>query len=69
MKSSPFATNLFQRKCIAKIQELAQDGETLVVVSHDLDLVSRICDRGVLLEHGRVMFDGPIVEAVALLRS
>lgn len=59
----------FQRKCIAKIQELAQDGKTLVVVSHDLDLVSRICDRGVLLEHGRVMFDGPIVEAVALLRS
>lgn len=59
----------FQRKCIGKIQELSEHGKTLVVVSHDLDLVSRICDRGILLEHGNVMFDGPIHDAVALLRS
>jgi ABC-2 type transport system ATP-binding protein len=59
----------FQRKCIAKIQELAGHGKTLVVVSHDLDLVSRICSRGVYLEHGNVVFDGPIHEAVALLRA
>jgi ABC-2 type transport system ATP-binding protein len=59
----------FQRKCIDKIQELSEHGKTLVVVSHDLDLVSRICDRGILLEHGNVMFDGPIHEAVAILRS
>ena len=59
----------FQRKCITKIQELARNGKTLVVVSHDLDLVSRICERGVLLEHGNLMFDGPIDQAVALLRA
>lgn len=59
----------FQRKCIAKIQELARHGKTLVVVSHDLDLVSRICARGVYLEHGNVLFDGPIDEAVARLRA
>ncbi|TLM75949.1 ABC transporter ATP-binding protein [Pseudarthrobacter sp. NamB4] len=59
----------FQRKCIDKIQELARDGKTLVVVSHDLDLVSRICDRGILLEHGNVTFDGPIHEAVSILRA
>ncbi|ALE92684.1 ABC transporter ATP-binding protein [Arthrobacter alpinus] len=59
----------FQRKCIAKIQELAADGRTLVVVSHDLDLVARICDRGVVLDHGNVTFDGPIQEAVAKLRG
>lgn len=59
----------FQRKCIDKIQELARDGKTLVVVSHDLDLVSRICERGILLEHGHVKFDGSIHDAVALLRA
>lgn len=59
----------FQRKCIDKIQELARNGKTLVVVSHDLDLVSRICARGILLEHGNVKFDGSIHDAVALLRS
>jgi ABC-2 type transport system ATP-binding protein len=59
----------FQRKCINKIQDLARDGKTLVVVSHDLDLVSRICDRGIVLQHGNVVFDGPIEEAVSRLRS
>ncbi|MDR6556236.1 ABC-2 type transport system ATP-binding protein [Arthrobacter pascens] len=59
----------FQRKCIAKIQELAAEGKTLVVVSHDLDLVSRICDRGILLDRGNVTFDGPIEQAVATLRA
>jgi ABC-2 type transport system ATP-binding protein len=59
----------FQRKCINKIQELARDGKTLVVVSHDLDLVARICDRGIVLQHGNVVFDGPIQEAVSRLRS
>ena len=59
----------FQRKCIDKIQDLARDGKTLVVVSHDLDLVSRICRRGVLLKHGELIFDGPIHEAVGLLRK
>ncbi|ABY23351.1 ABC-type polysaccharide/polyol phosphate transport system, ATPase component [Renibacterium salmoninarum ATCC 33209] len=59
----------FQRKCLYKIQELADAGKTLVVVSHDLDLVSRICNRGVLLDHGSVVFDGPIDVAVAKLRE
>jgi ABC-2 type transport system ATP-binding protein len=59
----------FQKKCINKIQELAAAGKTLVVVSHDLDLVSKICDRGVLLDHGNVVYDGLIDDAVAMLRA
>lgn len=58
----------FQRKCIDKIQELAMHGKTLVVVSHDLDLVSRICARGVLLEHGEVVMDGEVQAVVSELR-
>jgi ABC-2 type transport system ATP-binding protein len=59
----------FQRKCLDKIKELSEAGKTLVVVSHDLDLVARICSRGVVLEHGRVIFDGPIRDAVDRLRD
>ena len=59
----------FQRKCLDKIKELSAAGKTLVVVSHDLELVSRICDRGVVLQHGSVVFDGPIQAAVARLRT
>lgn len=58
----------FQRKCIAKIKELAAKGKTLFVVSHDLDLVSTVCERGVLLEHGELKMDGPVHDVVAELR-
>ena len=59
----------FQKKCVAKIKELSQAGKTLVVVSHDLDLVSQICSRGVLLEHGRIVMDGPVEKVVGRLRG
>ncbi len=59
----------FQKKCISKIKELAAAGRTLVVVSHDLDLVSQICERGVLLERGNVIMDGPVHDVVHRLRA
>lgn len=58
----------FQKKCLQQIKELSRAGKTLVVVSHDLDLVSQICERGVVLEHGRVVLDAPVAEAVAHIR-
>jgi len=59
----------FQKKCIDKIKELAGEGKTLVVVSHDLDLVSRICERGVLLEQGQIVMDAPVQDVVDRLRG
>jgi ABC-2 type transport system ATP-binding protein len=59
----------FQQKCLTRIRELHRAGKTLVVVSHDLDMVSNLCERGILLRNGRVEFDGPSKEAVALMRS
>lgn len=59
----------FQRKCISKIKELAEAGKTLVVVSHDLDLIAQICRRGVVLEKGRIVHDAPVAEAIAHIRG
>ena len=59
----------FQKKCIDKIKELAGEGKTLVVVSHDLDLVARICERGVLLEHGQIVMDAPVLDVVQRMRG
>ncbi len=59
----------FQRKCIAYIEGLVANSTTLVVVSHDLELIQRICKRGVVMEKGRVVYDGPCSDAVAFLRS
>jgi ABC-2 type transport system ATP-binding protein len=58
----------FQKKCLARIHELHDEGQTLVVVSHDLNKVQEICDRGVVLDHGRLVMDGTIAEAVRHLR-
>lgn len=59
----------FQKKCLARIRELHRDGKTLVVVSHDLGMVSRLCTRGIVLKDGKVVFDGPSTEAVRALRD
>ena len=59
----------FQRKCLERIEELRREGRTLIIVSHDLDLVSRLCSRGVLLEHGRVVADGVAADVVATMRG
>lgn len=59
----------FQQKCIARVRELHAQGKTLVVVSHDLDMVSDLCERGVLLRDGKVLFDGPSKEAVEVMRA
>ncbi|WOH17343.1 ABC transporter ATP-binding protein [Paenarthrobacter sp. GOM3] len=59
----------FQKKCLAKIKQLSDEGRTLVVVSHDLDMIARICDRGVVLSDGTVQFEGPAQEAVDWLRD
>jgi len=48
----------FQRKCLAKMQELKERGKTILFVSHALDLVSRLCDRAYLLIDGRVAMEG-----------
>ncbi len=59
----------FQRKCLARIRELHDAGKTLVVVSHDLNMVADLCDRGILLRDGKVLFDGESHEAVERMRA
>jgi ABC-2 type transport system ATP-binding protein len=59
----------FRAKCLDRIERLAGEGRTLVVVSHDLPLVERLCSRGVLLDRGRLVADGPVRTAVERLRA
>ncbi|NVM95557.1 ABC transporter ATP-binding protein [Arthrobacter wenxiniae] len=59
----------FQKKCLAKIKELHAAGKTLIVVSHDLDVVAKVCDRGILMESGHAVMDAPVDEVIARLRS
>jgi ABC-type polysaccharide/polyol phosphate transport system ATPase subunit len=58
----------FQAKCLERIRELMAGGMTLVLVSHDAGAVESVCDRVVVLDEGRVAFDGPTADALAHYR-
>ncbi|MGH3109843.1 MAG: ABC transporter ATP-binding protein [Gaiellaceae bacterium] len=58
----------FQRKCFGRIFAFKEAGGTIVFVSHDASAVERLCERSVLLDEGRVAFDGSTREAVARYR-
>lgn len=49
----------YQRKCIDRMQELAISGRTILFVSHNMDLIPRLCDRAILLDRGRINMVGP----------
>ena len=59
----------FTRRCLDRIARLRRDGVTMVIVSHDLDLVSQVADRAVYLEGGKVGMIGPVDAVVARYRS
>jgi ABC-type polysaccharide/polyol phosphate transport system ATPase subunit len=54
----------FQRKCLRRISEQIAGGATLVLVSHDPGSIERVCERVVVLDAGRVVFDGPTAEGL-----
>ena len=48
----------FQRKCMGKMQDVADAGRAVVFVSHNLNAVQRLCSRALLIESGRLEMDG-----------
>jgi lipopolysaccharide transport system ATP-binding protein len=55
----------FQKKCLGKMGEVSsRDGRTVLFVSHQLGMVSRLCTRGIVLASGRVDYDGPVDIAI-----
>ncbi len=50
----------FQKKCLGKMQDVAGQGRTVIFVSHSMDSVRKLCSRAILLEKGRVLYDGDV---------
>ncbi|PWC03801.1 polysaccharide ABC transporter ATP-binding protein [Agromyces badenianii] len=59
----------FQAKCMNKIREFQREGRTIVLVSHSADQVADVCDRAVVLDAGRVVYDGAVGEGIRVLRE
>lgn len=57
----------FQKKCLEKMRDAATvQGKTVLYVSHNMNTIRNLCDRCVVLNKGRVVFDGDVEEAIAV---
>jgi len=54
----------FRKKCLDRMAEAARSGRTVLYVSHNMATVRRLCDRCVLLERGRIVYDGDVDTAI-----
>ena len=59
----------FQRKCMERIARFRKEGRTIVLVSHSAAQVQELCDRGIVLKDGAMVFDGAVNDAVSALRD
>ncbi|MDQ3324207.1 MAG: ABC transporter ATP-binding protein [Actinomycetota bacterium] len=58
----------FKKKCLQRISQVRDEGRTIVFVSHNTTQVKRLCERALVLEGGRLGFDGPVADAVHYLK-
>ena len=56
----------FQKKCLKKMDEVAKGGRTVLFVSHNMGAVRSLCQRGMVLDMGRMVYYGSIEDAVRL---
>lgn len=55
----------FQRKCLNKMREAAnKEGRTVLYVSHNMNTIRQLCDRCIVLDKGKIVFDGDVEEAI-----
>ena len=54
----------FQQKCYARMSEMRSKGTSLIFVSHNMEAVRRVCDRGLVMYRGENIFQGTASEAI-----
>ena len=59
----------FQAKCMERIHRIRKEGCTIVYVSHAMDSVKALCNRVLVLHHGRIVFDGAPDPAIEKYRE
>jgi lipopolysaccharide transport system ATP-binding protein len=54
----------FQKKCLSKMEDVGQQGRTVLFVSHNMPAINRLCERAILLDEGHMVQDGPSHQVV-----
>lgn len=55
----------FQKKCLGKMGDEAADGKTILYVSHNMATIRNLCSRSIVLNKGKVIFDGDVETAIS----
>ena len=55
----------FQKKCLNKMEDVGHQGRTVLFVSHNMQAITRLCSRAILLENGQIKYDGSSNEVVS----
>ena len=55
----------FQRKCMTKMDAIRQEGRTILLVSHNMSAVTRLCDRAILIADGTIQKEGPAADVAS----
>ncbi len=57
----------FQKKCLEKMRNAAvRDGRTVLYVSHNMNTIRQLCNRCIVLDQGKIIFDGDVEKAIAV---
>ena len=54
----------FQKKCLGKMEEVGKDGRTVLFVSHNMAMISNLCQKGIYLDAGKIALQGDVSQAV-----
>ena len=54
----------FQKKCLGKMSEISKEGRTILFISHNMDAVLNLCNKGILIENGRIKTTGDIRDTI-----
>jgi lipopolysaccharide transport system ATP-binding protein len=54
----------FQKKCMGKMEDVSKNGRTILFVSHNMASMKTLCQRGLLIEKGKLVHDGAMAKAV-----
>jgi len=54
----------FQQKCLGKMSEVSRGGRTILFVSHNMAVVEKLCQRAIVLDQGRIAYQGETAEAI-----
>lgn len=54
----------FQKRCLGKMNQVAKEGRTVIFVSHNMGAVKSLCNKGVVLQKGKVYFEGKVDNAI-----